>query len=161
MLFSSLFFLFFFLPLVLFVYYFLLQKQGHRNYFLLVSSLFFYAWGEPFFVFLMIASILTNYFIGLWIAAIDRKNQNKDGSKEKKHLLCFGILLNLIPFLLLKYEFFVLENLNILLSALCIPTLRSLELPLPIGISFFTFQAISYLVDVSRGTVQFKKISFI
>lgn len=134
MVFSSLIFLWLFLPIVLGLYF--LAKESYRNAFLLVVSLIFYAWGEPLYVFVMIFSILANYVCGLWIG------------KEKNRLaLVAGICINLGLLCLFKYSAFIVDNVNMLLGL----NIEVKKLPLPIGISFYTFQSLSYLVDIYRG----------
>lgn len=138
MLFSSTIFLYIFLPTVLVVYYGLCRKEETRNYVLLAASLFFYAWGEPRFVCIMILSIMVNYCFGLLV----------DKYKEKaKRYLVLMVLFNLTIMGIFKYLGFIVQNINQLTSAeLTVP-----QIMLPIGISFFTFQSISYVVDVYRG----------
>ena len=120
MVFSDLFFLFAFLPT--FVLCYLLLKR-HRNAVLVLFSLVFYAWGEPVYVLLMLASVVVNFFIGL---GIDHRENRK-----RKHWLILGLIFNIGILIVFKYTGFF---------------------PLPIGISFYTFQSISYLVDVYRRT---------
>ena len=147
MLFSSVEFIFIFLPIVIFVYYVLLKKSRTlQNIFLTFSSLFFYAWGEPKFVIIMIISILINWYLAI---RVDKKRGNK---KSIKLLLCMTIIINLSILFIFKYLMFTLTNINnIFGSNLSVPNIT-----LPIGISFFTFQAISYVIDVYRknGEVQ-------
>lgn len=146
MLFSSITFLFIFLPLVLFVYYILLRKTEYRNYWLLIVSLCFYAWGEPVYVFLMLASIIGNYLLGLWMA----KTQ---GQTQRQLILLVSVILNLGILFYFKYYDFVVKNLNTFLGF----HLSQRYLPLPIGISFFTFQAMSYVIDLYRKTTPVQK----
>lgn len=141
MIFSSSVFLFVFLPLVLIIYYALYSQRLVQNIFLFLASLFFYAWGEPWFVLIMLLSILVNYVIGL---NIDLHRNNKVISKI---LLIITVLYNLSIIFIYKYLAFTVTNINILFSLkFPIP-----NIVLPIGISFFTFQAISYVIDVYRG----------
>jgi alginate O-acetyltransferase complex protein AlgI len=144
MLFSSSVFLFIFLPAVLLGYY-LLPGQRARNLLLLGASLLFYAWGEPVYVFLMLFSICANYLLGRGIDA------RRGGGR--KALLILAVVLNLGLLFVFKYLNFTIENLNALLG-LHIPPV---ELSLPIGISFFTFQALSYCIDVYRGTAEVQR----
>lgn len=146
MLFSSITFLFIFLPLVLFVYYILLRKTEYRNYWLLIVSLCFYAWGEPVYVFLMLASIIGNYLLGLWMA----KTQ---GQTQRQLILLVSVILNLGILFYFKYYDFVVKNLDTFLDI----HLAQRNLPLPIGISFFTFQAMSYVIDLYRKTTPVQK----
>ena len=146
MLFSSSIFLFLFLPLVLVIYYLPLRKcrQG-QNVFLLLASLFFYAWGEPWFVLVMIGSIVANYGFGLWVA------HNKRRGKTCRVPIFLTLVANLGILFVFKYLMFTLSILNGLGASFVIPVIE-----LPIGISFFTFQALSYVLDVhrDRGQVQ-------
>jgi alginate O-acetyltransferase complex protein AlgI len=142
MVFSSSIFLFLFLPVVLLGYF--LAPRPLRNPVLLAASLFFYAWGEKFFVLLMLASISMNYLGGL---LIDRTR----GSGRQKIPLFLFIAFNLLLLAGFKYANFFTDNLNLLLQALDVAPVRLDPVHLPIGISFFTFQAMSYLVDIYRG----------
>ncbi len=147
MVFSSLLFLFYFLPAVLLAYY--LVPRSWKNTVLLLFSLFFYAWGEPVYVLLMLAYIAVDYGFGLWM---HRRAQAGD-EKGKKTLLILAVILNLAGLGFYKYADFFLETINGL-TGLAIPVLH---LPLPIGISFYTFQALSYLIDLYRGEVEVQK----
>ena len=141
MLFSSSTFIFLFLPIVIFVYYVFLRKhRSLQNIFLLIASLIFYAWGEVLFVFVMILSIVANYFFGLFIY----KAQTE---KFRKLFLVFAVVFNLSVLFIFKYLVFTVTNINLLFQAeISVP-----DIALPIGISFFTFQAMSYVIDVYRG----------
>ena len=141
MLFSSSTFIFLFLPIVLFVYYVFLRKNRFlQNVFLLLASLVFYAWGEVAFVFVMIASIIANYFFGLFVS----KAKN---SSTKRLTLILSVIFNLSILFVFKYLAFSLTNINALFkTSITVP-----DIALPIGISFFTFQAMSYVIDVYRG----------
>lgn len=142
MLFSSITFIYLFLPLVLFLNYVVFKKNRTRqNTALLVASLAFYAWGEPVFVFVMIASIVVNWLLGL---KIDKARE--DGKKARVFLI-LAIAFNLGLLFVFKYLAFTLEVIKRLSDARWpVPTIA-----LPIGISFFTFQAMSYVIDVYRG----------
>ena len=144
MLFSSLVFLWVFLPIV-FIGSFILQKLGGikaANILLLISSLFFYAWGEPIYIFLMLASILINYSAGMLLC-----------TKHKKVVLTVAVVLNLALLGYYKYAGMLVETWNRLTGAnVGIP-----KIALPIGISFFTFQALSYVIDVYRGDCEIQK----
>lgn len=142
MVFSSLYFIFIFLPVVCIVYYLLKvmfpNHIGVRNGFLCIASLFFYAWGEPIYVLLMLTSILLNYLFGL---------------RKSKILLVFAVIFNLGFLVFFKYSAFFVQNLNMIMkSNFSVPNLE-----LPIGISFYTFQALSYVIDVYRGKVEKQK----
>ena len=140
MVFSSIPFLFIFLPAVLILYHVLPQKA--RNLFLLAVNLVFYAYGEPVYVLLMIASIVLNYVGSLVI------EKSKD-SRQRKLLLAVFVVLNLAALGYFKYTAMVLDLLRKLPYLHQIPVY---EVVLPIGISFYTFQAMSYVVDVYRKT---------
>lgn len=139
MVFSDLFFLFAFLPAFALCY--LLLKR-HRNAVLVLFSLIFYAWGEPVYVLLMLASVVVNYFVGLGI-------ENKG-----KRALVVGLVFNIGVLAVFKYANFFVANFYALIGSLANSQLSTLsfQLPLPIGISFYTFQSISYLIDVYRKT---------
>jgi D-alanyl-lipoteichoic acid acyltransferase DltB (MBOAT superfamily) len=141
MLFTSNIFLFLFLPIVLIGYYALYRRKA-RNLFLFLASLFFYAWGETKFVFIMLAVIALNYRVAL---AIDKKRGNRNMARL---ILALTVVVNLSVLFYYKYFNFTLNTLN--RFGLGIP-LKNIVLP--IGISFFIFQALSYVVDVYRGTV--------
>ncbi len=144
MLFSSSIFLFLFLPFVLFCYY--IPFRGHRqgqNLLLLVSSLLFYAFGEPWFVLVMMASIFCNWLLGLWVG-----KRKAAGQSVKPVVICTAVF-NLSILFVFKYLVFVLTNLNLLGFQFMIPVIE-----LPIGISFFTFQAMSYVLDVARDRAE-------
>ena len=146
MVFSSSEFLFFFLPFVLAVYFGLMRGRGARNLFLTLVSLFFYAWGEPWFVFVMLASIAFN-----WLCALEIDKRR--GTRAAKRWLTISVIGNLGLLGAFKYLMFVLENVNLAFGA-HIPVPKIL---LPIGISFFTFQAMSYVIDVYRGEGKVQK----
>jgi alginate O-acetyltransferase complex protein AlgI len=141
MVFSSSVFLFVFLPVVLTLY--LLSPRALRNVVLLVASLFFYAWGEKFFVFVMLASIAVNYGCGL---LIDRLREGVAG----KWMLGLAVAWNLGLLGFYKYANFLVDNLNVALAAVGVEPWALDPVHLPIGISFFTFQALSYVIDVYR-----------
>ena len=145
MLFSSITFLFFFLPVVLAVYYLVPWKV--KNIALLIASLFFYAWGEPVYVVLMVLSILLNYF-----CARDIKENENEPVKAKFNVV-FAVAVNLFILGFFKYYGFLLDTINAVFST----EIAYRELPLPVGISFYTFQAISYIVDIYRGKAQPQK----
>ena len=144
MLFSSLSFLFFFFPLVLILYYLVIYCIGRTagNLILFCSSIFFYAWGEPQNVLILLASICFNYSI---VKCIER------GERFKKIYLIFSITVNLAVLFIFKYLNFTLNNLKVLGFN---ENIQMKEIVMPIGISFYTFQALSYLIDVYRGRVK-------
>ena len=137
MLFSSITFIYYFLPLVILAYY--ITPKKYRNVTLLVSSLIFYFYGELNPV-LVIACVL-NYFLGLIIGRSEGNN--------KKKILILGIVLNFAVLGYYKYSNFFIENFNNLLNI----NIKYLSIILPLGISFFTFQNVSYLIDVYRGDI--------
>ncbi len=144
MVFSSIPFIFFFLPIFLIIYYIVPYKL--KNFILLIFSLIFYAWGEPVYIILMLFSSLVDYINGLLL--------NKIKNKRKRILILIeSIIVNLSLLGFFKYSDFLITNLNSLFN-LDIPLLL---LPLPIGISFFTFQTMSYTIDVFRGNIKYEK----
>ena len=147
MVFSSLLFLFRFLPLVFLLYY-LTPRRG-RNVVLFLFSLFFYAWGEPKYVFLMLFSITMDYTVG---RLIDKAKREGKPEKAKGSLL-FSVFMNLGILGFFKYADFIIGSINAV-SGLDLPLLN---IPLPIGISFFTFQTMSYTIDVYRGNTEVQK----
>lgn len=145
MVFSSLVFLFAYLPITLLIYY-LVPRQG-RNIFLFIINLVFYGWGEPKLVLLMVFNIFFNY-MGGWF--IDKYRQD---AKKKKLFLILTCILDIGILAVFKYTGMITETLN-LLPFLNIPTL---EISLPIGISFYTFQTMSYVIDVYRDDAPVSK----
>ena len=141
MTFSSIVFIFLFLPLF-FVFYFMFKKRKTRNLMMLIFSLLFYGYGEPIYVFLMILSIVINYYFAI---LIDKKH-------SKKYLV-LALIYNLGLLFIFKYSNFFLSNINNILN-LSIPFLK---ITLPIGISFYTFQIITYIVDVYKRKVPVQK----
>ena len=147
MLFSSPIFLFAFLPIVLAVYYGPLRSTRRgQNLFLLIASLFFYGWAEPAFALVMVGSILLNYSLGLWAAWLRRKK------KSTVPAVAVAAVCNLSLLFVFKYLTFVLANLRSLGA-----NVPLWDIVLPVGISFFTFQALSYVLDVARGTPPARK----
>ena len=141
MVFASPIFLFLFLPVTLAAYY--AAPKGWRNGVLLVASLAFYAWGEAPYLVLVIGSVLFNYAIG---GAIGRAQD----PRVRKRWLAAGIAGNLAVLAVFKYANFAVGNVNALAPVLAITPLAIASIPLPLGISFFTFHAISYVVDVYK-----------
>jgi alginate O-acetyltransferase complex protein AlgI len=142
MVFSSPIFLFGFLPLALLVYY--LSPRVIKNISLLIFSLMFYAWGEVFYIIVMVVSIVSNYFIGNLIFKYNETPQ------YRKVYVTIGVAINLILLISFKYANFIVDNINIVLSLTNTSSIDLKPVHLPLGISFFTFQAISYIVDVYR-----------
>ncbi len=139
MVFSSLVFLLIFLPVSLIVYYILPAKC--KNAALLAASLVFYAWGEPKYILILLLSIAINYASGLAL--------EKARGKSEKLILALSVLVNLGLLCFFKYTDFALETVNSVFGV----GISALKIALPVGISFYTFQALSYTVDVFRGTV--------
>ena len=140
MVFSSTIFLFLFLPLTVLIYYNPIWKgRKFRNMFLLLASLFFYAWGEPLFVFLMILSIVVGWFAGRKIEAAP--------ATGKKRILVWAASLHIGVLIVFKYLTFLAGELGLLLHK----DFSWIHIALPIGISFFTFQLLSYLFDIYYG----------
>lgn len=142
MLFSTPIFLFLFLPLVLAGYW--LVGARLRSIFLLGSSVFFYAWGEGRYVVLLLVSVAVNFCFGLLAARL------RDSSQGRL-VIWIAVFANLAALVWYKYAVFFASNINLLLSFFSVPLLKLQNQHLPLGISFFTFQAIAYVVDVYRG----------
>ena len=142
MIFSSIPFLYYFLPCVLLVY-FLMPGRG-KNAVLLLFSLVFYAWGEPKYVLVMLLSILLGYVFGLLM------EKNRENPRRKQACLVFSVIGSLAFLFYFKYADFFIANFNAV-TGLSLPLLK---IALPIGISFYTFQILSYTVDVYRGQVK-------
>ncbi len=147
MVFSSLIFLFAYLPLTLLIYY--CVPRAWRNIVLFAVSLFFYGWGEPVYVLLMVASITSAYIFGFFID----KYRESDPRRAKRALIA-SVTVNLAFLFFFKYYNFIVSNLS-LLPFVSIPTIEGLELP--IGISFYTFQIISYTADLYRRDCRLQK----
>ena len=140
--FSSLPFLFFFLPLALLLYF--ISPNKGKNIVLLIISLIFYAWGEPIYIWLMVLSAMSDYIHGLFIYKYREQNHLK-----AKAILISSLAINIGLLSFFKYSDFLIENMNLLFGT----NLETLNLPLPIGLSFYTFQTMSYSIDVYRGQV--------
>ncbi|MFT5291506.1 MAG: alginate O-acetyltransferase complex protein AlgI [Planctomycetota bacterium] len=151
MVFSSTLFVFQFLAVVLGIYF--LVPGRWKNGVLLLASLFFYAWGETFFVLLMLASISVNYGLGLLIG------RNR-GTPLAKRWLALAVVVNLATLAYFKYANFAVENWNTLALRLGLEPIEWTNIHLPLGISFFTFQAMSYVIDVYRGDVAVQRSPF-
>jgi alginate O-acetyltransferase complex protein AlgI len=142
MVFSSTLFLLYFFPLFLLVYY--LADTAYKNSVILVFSVFFYMWGAPLFVFVILASVIVDFYLSHLI-------YNSEG-KKKKSWLVFSVCLNVSILLYFKYSNFFVENVNLLLASWGVEgPIRWTNVALPIGISFFTFHELSYIIDVYRG----------
>ncbi len=136
MLFSSILFLYYFLPITMLIYW--LAPNKHKNLILFLVSLFFYAWGEPVYVFLMLLSIFANYKFGM---AMGKNIENKS------KILIYSVVFNIGLLIFFKYTGFILTNINNIFNI----NLNIPDIKLPLGISFFTFQALSYVIDVYRN----------
>lgn len=140
MVFSSAVFLFAFLPIVLILHTFI-PKNSIKNIMLIIASLFFYAWGEPGYVFLLIASVCVNYFTGRFVAGA----KDRDDATAKK-VFIGSIIFNIAMLVVFKYTGFIVEVINYIpFVNIPVPDIR-----MPIGISFYTFQAMSYCIDIYR-----------
>lgn len=148
MVFSSLFFLCIFLPVSLGLYY-LIKNRTYRNLILILTSLFFYAWGEPVWISILIVSTLINWFLALKIS------ENKNNWKGKA-ALTLSVAENLLILVFFKYSGFIAENINLVIGS----NIGLGSVGLPIGISFFTFKIISYTADVYMGEVNAQKSPF-
>lgn len=147
MLFSSVTFLYYFLPAVLVVYF--VVPGRWKNAVLLLASLLFYAWGEPRFSIIMVTTAMTGYLSGRIIEQLK-------GEKLRKAVLITGLILVLVPLLLFKYGDFFIRNIDQVFPGMLSP----LGLVLPIGVSFYTFQILSYVIDVYRREVDVEKNPF-
>ncbi|MDD4688757.1 MAG: MBOAT family protein [Eubacteriales bacterium] len=151
MVFSNLVFMFVFLPLF-FICYFAFKSRKIRNYVLLAFSLVFYGWGEPLYIFLMLFSIWFNYEMAI---KIERKKRH---DIDPKGTLVFDVVVNLLLIGIYKYADFAIGIINVIPGVNIPPA----NIPLPIGISFYTFQIVSYVIDVYRGDVRAqRKISYL
>jgi alginate O-acetyltransferase complex protein AlgI len=151
MLFSSTLFLIYFLPLFFTVYFLLPEKN--KNYFIVLASILFYAWGAPEFLFILLGTIIFNFSIAHLLINL-RENT------FQKQLLIFAVIVNLSFLLYFKYANFFVDNVNTLLTAIGVGPMSLLHIALPIGISFFTFHQLSFIIDVYRGVKPpMKKIS--
>ena len=148
MVFSSAVFLFVFFPLTMVLYFIPARNEekdiSRKNLILCIASLIFYAWGEPVYIVLMCLSIFFNFHLGLDMES------HRNNPKKMKGLLIFGIVFNLFMLGFFKYSGFLVENIN---SAFGLE-IDYEGLPLPVGISFYTFQILSYVIDVYKGLVR-------
>ena len=147
MLFSSTIFLFYFLPFVFCINYLLSFSRKLQNIFLFIVSIFFYAWGEPYYVLLLLCSIVFNYILGLLI------QRNHERVKRKKFYLMIACLLNTGLLFVFKYLYFTISTMSHLFGF----SYSLQPIILPIGISFFTFQALSYVIDIYRQQAKAQK----
>lgn len=144
MVFSSSIFLLYFLPIFLAAYH-LLPSRQLKNYFILAASIFFYSWGAPRFIFVILASTIIDFYL---VKAL----YNSSEQRRKKQLLFLSIFLNLGLLLYFKYANFFIDNLNGVLQGFGVEQIAWTRILLPIGISFYTFQTLTYSIDVYRGT---------
>lgn len=142
MVFSSLLFIFIFLPAVLFLYY--CAPKRIKNLVLFLTSLVFYAWGEPVYIVIMLLSTVTDYSFGLLLS------HSRLNPAQRKWIVVCSVIVNLSLLSYFKYADFLINNVNGLLGT----HIPLTELALPIGISFYTFQSMSYIIDVYRGTAK-------
>ena len=142
MVFSSILFLLIFLP-IFFIGYSIIPKKI-KNYWILLGSIVFYSWGAPTFVFILIGSTIIDYYL------VAKMYQEKSVNR-KKLLLSFSIILNLGLLLYFKYANFFIENVNLCLDLIGINAIKWTKVILPIGISFYTFQTLTYSIDIFRG----------
>ena len=145
MVFSSMTFLFGFLPIVLLIYY--IVPQRIKNLVIMISGLLFYAWGEPVYVLVMLLTIAIDYGAGMLMERFD------GNQKRRLAVMITAVVLNLLFLGIFKYSSFVVQNLNSLFQT----NIPDPQLPLPIGISFYTFQAMSYVIDLYRREIRVQK----
>lgn len=145
MVFSSLTFLYFFLPIVMVVY--LLTPRKFRNLLMFLAGLFFYAWGEPIYVIIMILSTAIDFTAGLFI------NKFENSPQKRKIALIVSVVMNLSLLAVFKYSSFIITNINIVFHT----GFTDPKLPLPIGISFYTFQSMSYTIDLYMRNIKVQK----
>ena len=150
MLFSSAIFVIYFFPVVFLVYYLLSFSRPMQNIWLFLASLLFYAWGEPVNLLLLLGSILVNWLCGMIIQACK-------GNKSRKCVLVIACIANLGLLAVFKYTGFFIDQVNSLAGQQILPAVK---IALPIGISFFTFQGMSYVIDVYKRTVPAEKNPF-
>jgi len=147
MIFSSIIFIFIYLPIVLAIYY--ISPLRWRNLWFFVANMVFYAWDEPIYLVLMVFSICSNYFFGILV----EKYRDTD-NKKAKLILILNITLSIS--LLVFFKYFDMIALTIS-KAFGLGFIKPLKLPLPIGISFFTFKTLSYPIDIYRGKTEAQK----
>lgn len=141
MVFSSILFLLYFLPIFLLVYY--LCPDKIKNYFILVSSIFFYSWGAPLFIFVILGTTLLDFFLVHFMA-------NSANERARKALLIISVSMNVGLLFYFKYCNFFIDNINAVLSSCGLEPIQMLNVVLPIGISFYTFESLTYVIDVYR-----------
>ena len=145
MLFSSIPFLYYFLPIVILLYFVVPSK--YKNFILMITSLFFYFWGESTYVLLMIGVTLCGYIFGLLI------DKYRDNKRKSKLFMFISLISSFSILAVFKYADFFIENVNTILNT----NFKLLKLALPIGISFYTFQIASYTIDLYWGNIKVQK----
>ena len=145
MVFSSIVFLYIFLPIMLLIYFVVPRKL--KNAVMILASLVFFAWGEIRYIFIMLILAVMDFFCGKGI------NKNEGNKPKQKLYLFIDIGVNLLILFFFKYADFIIANINEILNT----QIPLLNIPLPIGVSFNTFQSLSYIIDVYRGTVKCEK----
>jgi len=143
MVFSSVIFLVYFLPVFLLIY--VLSPRAFKNWWILIASIAFYTWGAPQFVFILMGSTILDFFIVQYLHAAETK-------KRKRLFLILSLSMNLGLLAYFKYANFFVENVNALLHYIGFEKVGWTEVALPIGISFYTFQTLTYAIDVYRDT---------
>lgn len=150
MLFSSTFFLVYFFPVFFTIYF--LTPESAKNYIIVLASILFYAWGAPQFILILLATVIFNFVLAHLIVRTE--------GHKKRSLLVFSVILNVALLLFFKYANFFMENVNALLQLTNHTAIEFTRIALPIGISFFTFHQLSFIIDVYRGVKPpMKKIS--
>lgn len=145
MVFSSIVFLYIFLPIMLLIYFAVPRK--FKNAVMILASLIFFAWGEIRYIFIMLILAVMDFICG------NKINQNEGNRKKQRFYLLIDVGVNLLILFFFKYADFIISNINALLHT----QIPLLNIPLPIGVSFNTFQSLSYIIDVYRGTVKCEK----
>lgn len=141
MVFSSIVFLLYFLPILLLVYFILPDKL--KNIFLLLASIVFYSWGAPQFIFVILGTTALDFFLVKWMS-------EQQSELRRKAVLILSVCMNVGLLFYFKYCNFFIENINVLLQVFSVKPIKWLEVVLPIGISFYTFESLTYVIDVYR-----------
>lgn len=141
MVFSSIIFIFYFLPVFFLLYY--LAAEKYKNSIILAGSIFFYAWGAPKFIFVILGTTILDFYLVRWMHSASSK-------KLRLGLLCISLAVNLGLLFYFKYSNFFVENLNVFLEGAGMKPMSWVKLVLPIGISFYTFETLTYVIDVYR-----------
>lgn len=152
MVFSSITFMFFFFPAAA-ILYFLMPSIKMKNMLLLISSLLFYAWGEPRYIVLMLFSIAMNYIFGYAVGCMNIEGRGKNALLGRRAVLAIAVAANLLALFLFKYLSFFVKIINHIFGY----SIEAPDIELPIGISFYTFQAMSYVIDVYRDKTLVQK----